>query len=84
MKRMERNLRPKEWKIAQKLLGWLVCAKRPLRWHEIQVAYTLNPEDLTIELDDRKLRIHIRDMCGSLVQAFPGDRLELVHTTAKT
>jgi hypothetical protein len=83
MSRMKKNLTDQEWIIAQKLLGWMVCAKRPLKWHEIQAAVSIDPMEGTVDLDKRKLRVHIRDLCGSLIQALPGDRVELVHSTAK-
>lgn len=83
MSRIKQNTSLEEWKIAQKLLGWMVCARRPLKWHEIQGAVSIDPAEQTIDFDDRKLRIHIRDLCGSLIQVLPGDRVELVHSTAK-
>jgi len=61
----------------------MVCAKRPLKWHEIQGAVSIDPEDQSIAFDERKLRRHIHDLCGSLIQALPGDRVEFVHNTAK-
>jgi hypothetical protein len=84
MSRIKNYNNPEEWEIAQKLLGWMVCARRPLKWHEIQGAVSIDPDQQTIDFDDRKLRIHIRDLCGSLIQVLPGDRVELVHSTAKT
>lgn len=83
MNRIKQNTTPEEWKIAQKLLGWMVCVRRSLKWHEIQGAYSIDPGEQIIDFNDRKLRIHIRDLCGSLVQVLPGDRVELVHSTAK-
>ncbi|KAI9858937.1 MAG: hypothetical protein M1813_007239 [Trichoglossum hirsutum] len=83
MSRIKQDASFEEWKIAQKLLGWMVCARRPLKWHEIQGAVSIDPVEQTIDFDDRKLRIHIRDLCGSLIQVLPGDRVELVHSTAK-
>jgi hypothetical protein len=83
MNRIKQNTTPEEWKVAQKLMGWMVCVRRPLKWHEIQGAYSIDPGEQIIDFDDRKLRIHIRDLCGSLVQVLPGDRVELVHSTAK-
>lgn len=83
MDRIARNSDPAEWEIVQKLLGWMICAKRPLKWGEIQGAVSIDPVEQTVEFDDRKLRVHIQDLCGSLVQALPGDRVELVHHTAK-
>ena len=72
-----------EWKIAQKLLDWMVCAKRALKWHEIQAAVSTDPFDQTVDFDELGLRIHIKDLCGSLIQVLPGDRIEMVHSTAK-
>jgi hypothetical protein len=83
MGRIKRDTEPGEWKIAQKLLGWMVCAKRPLKWHEIQGAVSIDLEQQTMDFNDRKLRVHIRDLCGSLIQVSSGDRIELVHGTAK-
>ncbi|KAF7504582.1 hypothetical protein GJ744_002077 [Endocarpon pusillum] len=83
LSRIKHNSTPVEWKIARKLLGWMICAVRPLKWHEIQGAISIEPESQTVNFDDRRLRIHIRDICGSLVVLRPGDRIELVHSTAK-
>lgn len=81
--RIKRNTSDPEWEIAKKLLGWMVCAKRPLSWIEMQVAISMDLEFETIEFDDRKLRTHIYDTCGSLVHVLPGNRIQLVHSTAK-
>jgi hypothetical protein len=80
---MKRSLKPVEWITACKLLGWMVCAKRPLKWREIQAAVSMNPTNQSIEFKKRKLRSDIQDYCGSLIQVLPGDRVELVHTTAR-
>jgi hypothetical protein len=61
----------------------MVCAKRPLKWHEIQGAVSTDTIQQTICFDERRLRIHIRDLCGSLIDVLSGDRVELVHWTAK-
>jgi hypothetical protein len=72
-----------DWTVAKKLLGWMVCAKRQLTWKEMQVALSINIESQEIEYDDRHLRTTIHDICGSLV-IMSGDRVTLVHSTAKT
>jgi hypothetical protein len=74
---------PAEWEKTKKILGWLLCAKRHLTWKEIQVALSINTDELTIEYDDRHLRMHIHDLCGSLI-LMDGDRVSLVNSTAKT
>ncbi|UPX12310.1 uncharacterized protein EKO05_0002864 [Ascochyta rabiei] len=74
---------PEEWEKAKKLLGWIICAKRRLTWKEIQVALSIDVDNETIEYNDRRLRRHIHEICGSLV-LLNGDRVSLVHSTAKT
>ena len=80
---MKRTLEPLQWSIACKLLGWMVCAKRPLKWREIQAAVSINSVNQSVEFERRKLRSDIQDYCGSLIQVLPGNRVELVHITAK-
>ncbi|KAF1974533.1 C2H2 domain-containing protein, partial [Bimuria novae-zelandiae CBS 107.79] len=71
-----------EWPIAKKLLGWMVCAQRQLTWREIQVALSIDVDNRSIEYNDRRLRGHIYDICGSLVTV-SGHRVSLVHSTAR-
>ena len=80
---MYHTLGASEWQIACELLGWMVCAKRSLRWHEIQAARSINTTDQTFDFTSQKLRDDIQTYCGSLIQVLPGERVELVHTTAK-
>ena len=83
LSRIRHSASVSEWKIAHKLLGWMVCAKRPLKWNEIQGAISIDPTREIVDYDGRKLRIHVKDLCGSLVNVLQGDRVELVHGTAK-
>ena len=82
LSRMHRALEPRQWRIACDLLGLMVCAKRPLRWHEIQAARSINTTEQTFDFRSQKLRSDIKEYCGSLIQVLPGERVELVHTTA--
>lgn len=82
LSRIKNSNIPERWQEAKKLLGWMVCAKRQLTWKEMQVALSINFEAQTIDYDDRRLRTHIYDICGSLVQ-LTGHRVHLVHSTAK-
>lgn len=79
---MQKHSSVEERKKAHKLLGWMICAKRRLTWKEIQVALSIDVDEQTIEYDDRRLRKHIHDICGSLV-LLNGDRVSLVHSTAR-
>jgi hypothetical protein len=83
LRRLERSLGSKQWEIVRKLLGWMVCAKRPLKWREIQAAVSIDPDEQTVDLDRGRLRSSVEYYCGSLIQVLSGDRVELVHNTAK-
>ena len=61
----------------------MTCAKRPLKWQEIQGALSIDTAELIVDFHGRKAPVHIRDICGSLVNYVSDDRLELVHPTAK-
>lgn len=83
MNRISQNPVRAQWDVARKLLGWMICASRPLKWHEIQGAVSTDLDEQSVDFNKRKSRFHIRDLCGSLIQVDPGDRVELVHSTAK-
>ena len=83
VERIYRNENEAERGQAQKLLGWLVCSRRPLKWHEIQGAMSIDLELQTVDFEEGKLILDAEELCGSLVERFPGDRIELVHSTAK-
>ena len=86
MERLEQDLSKAQFKYTQLLLGWLVRSKRPLKWSEIQVASSINLHigEESNELDpNQKICDDVEDLCGSLVQKLDGDRIELVHSTAR-
>ena len=86
MERLENDLSEQQFAHTKRLLGWLVRSKRPLKWSEIKVASSINLDtgDEQDELNsDRRLCDRMEDLCGSLVQVLPGDRVELVHSTAR-
>ena len=84
MERLERDLSRTQLTCSHMLLGWLVKSKRPLKWSEIQIAFSINLESEHNELNpDRRICDSVEDLCGTLVQILPGDRIELVHSTAR-
>ncbi|KAL2808471.1 hypothetical protein BJX63DRAFT_439377 [Aspergillus granulosus] len=86
MARLKRDSKPSQFKYTRLLLGWLVCSKRPLKWTEIQLAFSIDMKTSEIRNDldmDLKLRDDAQELCGSLVQVLKGNRVELVHSTAK-
>ena len=81
--RIKKNLGPKKRIIAQKILGWMVCVRRPLKWYEIQAAFSTDLVKQTVDFDGNMLRSDIQELCGSLVQVAAGQRVKLVHHTAQ-
>ncbi|KAK0669911.1 hypothetical protein QBC41DRAFT_318787 [Cercophora samala] len=65
------------------LLSWLVCAKRSLKWHEIQGAKSIDLEIKSVDFRRLRFRVDSKDLCGSLVEIRSDGTVELVHLTAK-
>ncbi|GAT24770.1 hypothetical protein RIB2604_01806010 [Aspergillus luchuensis] len=65
------------------LLGWLVCAKRRLKWREIQGAVSVDLEGEDVDFESRQWILDSRDLCDSLVEVKTDGTLEFVHATAK-
>jgi hypothetical protein len=70
-------------KQASQLLSWLICAKRPLRWYEIQGAISIDFESGDVCWERRRLLVDAKELCGSLVEIGPSQTVELVHQTAR-
>ncbi|KAI1113983.1 putative zinc finger protein [Nemania sp. NC0429] len=66
-----------------RLLGWLVCAKRTLKWREIQVMNSIDLDMQAVELERRSFIKSPKDLCASLVEIRSDGTLEFVHLTAK-
>ncbi|UKZ79855.1 hypothetical protein TrVFT333_007618 [Trichoderma virens FT-333] len=71
------------WKMARQLLGWLICAKRPLKWHEMQSILSYVPEQQKVDFDNKMLRQHSSKYLGSLVHVLEGGHIRIVHSTAR-
>ncbi|RYP73035.1 hypothetical protein DL771_003903 [Monosporascus sp. 5C6A] len=65
------------------ILKWLVCAKRTLKWREIQAVKAVDIDSQTVDIERRRFRQDCRDLCGSMVETFDDGSVELVHPTAK-
>lgn len=66
------------------LLGWLVCAKRSLKKHEVQTMKSIDLERRAVEFERRHFRVEPEDLCESLVDVRDDGTIELVHMTAKS
>jgi hypothetical protein len=65
------------------LLALLVCAKRPLKWNEIQGAISIDLDSRSCDFQGRSFRVNAKGLAGSLVEILPGGTVELVHETAR-
>ncbi|KAI0599781.1 hypothetical protein F4775DRAFT_583134 [Biscogniauxia sp. FL1348] len=76
---------------AMKILGWIVSARRLLRWREIQSLFCIDPDKGVVDYEERRLRVTCKDLCGSLVdvhqengkKAGPEDIVKIVHESAR-
>jgi hypothetical protein len=68
---------------AKQLLGWIACAKRPMKWYEIQGAVSVDFEHQKVDYESRMHRVHRKVLCASLVEIRSDESIELVHATAR-
>ncbi|KAL2679252.1 hypothetical protein Neosp_010019 [[Neocosmospora] mangrovei] len=83
MDRIVQQASPEEMEDISSLLGWLVCAKRSLKWHEIQILKSINLDKRSVEFERNRFRVDAKDLFESLVEIQPDGTLEFAHTTAK-
>ncbi|KAJ6002782.1 hypothetical protein N7451_005329 [Penicillium sp. IBT 35674x] len=77
-------LDPRSRTEALQLLAWLVCAKRQLKWREVQGAVSIDLQNMSVDFQSRQWVLDSKDLCGSLIQLRSDGSLELVHATAKS
>jgi hypothetical protein len=66
------------------LLEWLVLARKPLKWREIQALKSMNTENQSIDFDRQKFLVKDpREIGGSFVKVREDGSVELIHLTAK-
>ncbi|KAJ0139251.1 Sugar transporter STL1 [Fusarium oxysporum f. sp. albedinis] len=77
-------------KTVKKILGWVICATRPLRWREIQSRFCIDAEKETCNIRNLR-RDSCKSICSSLVDVtncdmFPNigseQVISMVHKTA--
>lgn len=71
---------------AERLLRWLACVKRPLKWYEFQATVCVNLEDVDYNAESflrRKWLQTPKDICGALVEHHHDQTVEFVHPTAR-
>ena len=66
----------------RQVLGWIVCARRPLRWREIQGAICIDLENQHVDYN-RAISDTPKGLFASLVELRVDGTVELVHGTAR-
>jgi ankyrin repeat protein len=70
--------------LAERVLGWISCAKRPLTVEELQHALAITPESTDIDEEDFMDEEIITSVCAGLVTVDnEGDIIRLVHYTTQ-
>lgn len=72
-----------KWERSKSLFGWLVCAKRPLRWHEMQGILSFDQDLLKVDFEDTMLRQDIERYLGSIVHILDGEHIRFIHSSAR-
>lgn len=65
------------------LFSLLACAKRPLKWREIQGARSVDLQNQRVDWRKRKFVIDAKELCGSLVERYSDGTIQLVHITVR-
>lgn len=73
----------KQWEMAKVLLGWLVCANRPLKWHEMQSILSYDHTTQNVDFGNKMLRDKVHKYLGSLIHVLDGEHICLIHSTAR-
>ncbi|KAI7765160.1 hypothetical protein LZL87_005873 [Fusarium oxysporum] len=88
--RVLKNNRPSRDTSVKRILGWIVCAARPLRWREIQSRFCIDAEKQICDIENVRLD-SCKRICSSFVdvtdcELFPRTESEqivtMVHETA--
>ncbi|SCV41841.1 uncharacterized protein FFB14_07565 [Fusarium fujikuroi] len=88
--RVLQSNRPSRDTSVKRILGWVICAARPLRWREIQSRFCIDAEKQIFDLDNLRLD-SCKRICSSFVdvadcELFPRTESEqvvtMVHETA--
>ncbi|KAK4159591.1 hypothetical protein QBC43DRAFT_326945 [Cladorrhinum sp. PSN259] len=76
------DFQPKD---CMKLLGTLACARRPLKWYEVQGAAAVDLDGQTVDFRKlpRGLKYSHHDLCGPLVEMRSDQTLEFIHPSAR-
>lgn len=84
MVRLFERASSREGEASRAVFRWLIYAKRPLRWHEIQAAQAINLDGQRVDWETRRFRVGPKDLCGSLVALSRDGAVDFVYSTARS
>ena len=75
---------PARSRYARKILKWVACAERSIKWHELQAALGVEElRDGILDLERTRLRTSVKELCGALVELNEDETVEFVHSSAR-
>ncbi|KAF3057116.1 Vegetative incompatibility protein HET-E-1 [Daldinia childiae] len=83
LRRITSNPNRNQAEVARRILLLMVCARRPLRWREVQAAISISLDEQALDSTRRLSQgSDVTEICGSLIEVLPGDCVDFIHTTA--
>lgn len=82
MARMTQGRSETTQKTVKKVLGWVACAPRPLRWREIQCAISIDL-DKEANNDGKRLVEEPKSLFSSFIELQANGMVDVVHGTAR-
>ncbi|KAK3619537.1 hypothetical protein LTR56_023972 [Elasticomyces elasticus] len=70
-------------KEVRRLIAWITCATRSLRWQEIQAAISLDFDLGRLDYASRQLVEDAKQLCGALVDELSNGEVVFVHSTVR-
>lgn len=64
------------------VLGWIICAPRPLRWREVQAAISIDLDDGYLNSDKRILDTP-KGLLTAFIEVRENGMVEIVHESAR-
>ncbi|KAK5712279.1 hypothetical protein LTR15_011857 [Elasticomyces elasticus] len=83
LERLFKNAPAPRQKEARRLISWIACATRPLKWQEIQGAISIDFDLGKLDYDRRQLMEDAKQLCGALVDELSNGAVVFVHSTVK-
>ena len=68
---------------AKLILESMVSARRPLKLHEIQGILSIRLDHRNIDFENRRCLLHLKELCGPIIEITADGTVDFVHSSAK-